>query len=164
MHGLLLSDNRRGASAVGNANQNTRALSCARAHCDHAHTFSGTFLHGHTYSEAMVEAKHIGIVFIVAASLVVLVAFVSRQPGGWIETSKGSVCSWRTGGDASTNRVLKLDCKCFGKNGNEVEYSCEYVGVPQKTCSRYKTLIFEFFEQMLNSIKGDPFTMLHTWA
>ena len=89
--------------------------------------------------------------FIVAASLVTLVAFVSRQPGEWIETSKGSVYSWQTGGDASTNQVLKLDCKCFGRNGKEVEYSCEYVGVPQKTCSRYKTLIFKFLEQMQNT-------------
>ena len=106
----------------------------------------------------MAEAKHVALVVLIVAVIVALATFISKQPGGWIETAEASVCSWRTAGDPTTNRVVKLSCSCPGKD--EVKYSCQYVGVPEKTCPRFKTLVFEFFNQVLDTIKGER----HYWC
>ena len=69
----------------------------------------------------MAEAKHVALVVLIVAVIVALATFISKQPGGWIETAEASVCSWRTAGDPTTNRVVKLSCSCPGKD--EVKYS-----------------------------------------
>ena len=103
----------------------------------------------------MVESKHLAFFFVVGAAIVALAAFVSKQPGGWIKTAGGSICSWRIEGDAVSDRAMKLDCHCPGKNDREVAYSCKYVGKPTKTCwLGLKKKIMEFFYEMIDTIKG----------
>ena len=98
------------------------------------------------------QANHVALVVFIVAAIVALTTYISKQPGGWIETAEGSECSWRTAGDPTTNRVVKLSCSCPGKD--EVKYSCQYVGVPEKTCPSFKIHVFEFFNQVLDTIKG----------
>lgn len=106
-------------------------------------------------AELMAELKHLGIVIVILAVITGLVVFVSRQPGGWIETAGGSICSWRIGGNATAGHALKLDCKCRDEQNNEIPYNCQYAGKPQETCKQtFHLRVLEFYHEMIDAVKG----------
>ena len=97
-----------------------------------------------------VKTKHVFYLLVILSVLVGLVAFISQQPGGYFKTKGGSACSWRTEGDASEERALKVDCTCAGN----IEYSCKYQGDPQVTCPSFWRDFFGLFEQMVAALEG----------
>ena len=94
--------------------------------------------------------KYVTILLIIIAVLVALIAFISRQPGGYIETQGGSTCSWRLEGDAYTDRAVLFDCRC----PSGVEYSCKYQGNPDSTCPPFWRDVFGFFRQIRQAASG----------
>ena len=93
---------------------------------------------------------------VVLSVLAGLVAFISQQPGGYFETKGGSTCAWRTEGDASEERALKVDCTCAGG----IKYSCKYQGDPQVTCPAFWRDLYGFFIQMIAALEGQFYTTL----
>ena len=94
--------------------------------------------------------KYIAIVVVVVAVLVALVAFISQQPGGYINTTGGSTCSWRIEGDPYVNRAVLFDCECpSGK-----EYNCKYEGRPDITCPPFWRDFFSLFRQIRQAAAG----------
>ena len=97
------------------------------------------------------QAKHVFYLLVILSVLVGVVAFVSQQPGGYFNTKGGSTCAWRTEGDASEERALKVDCTCAGG----IKYSCKYQGDPQVTCPSFWRGFFYFFTQMVAALEGE---------
>lgn len=98
----------------------------------------------------MVEAKNVVIVIAVAVAIAGLVVFVSKQPGGYIQTKGGSTCSWRTDGNPTTGRSFAVDCSC----SSDKEYSCKYVANPDTTCPKFNKDVIGFFRQIRDAISG----------
>ncbi len=86
----------------------------------------------------------------IVAVLAALFAFISQQPGGYIETQGGSTCSWRLQGDPYTNRTMLFDCQCpSGK-----KYSCKYCGRPEITCPPFWRDFWVLFQQIRQAAAG----------
>ena len=99
----------------------------------------------------MVEAKHLAVFLGVLATSVILVIYISKQPGGYIETRGKSTCSWRTEGDSTTNsRAMLFECQC--QNGKE--YKCKYEANPDKHCPKFHKDIFGYFKQIREAVAG----------
>ena len=113
--------------------------------------------------ESRKTQKYAAVLVVVLAILFALVAFISQQPGGYIETKGGSTCSWRLEGDAYTERAVLFDCECPGGK----KYSCKYQGRPDTTCPPFWRDIFGLFRQIRQAAAGQftelmfrPLTMI----
>ena len=99
-----------------------------------------------------VTSKHIAGLVVFIALIVALIAFISKQPGGYIETTGGSTCAWRLEGDATSDRAISFECKC---NSGAVKYNCKYSGNPDITCPPFWRDVFGFFNQVRETVAGE---------
>ena len=100
----------------------------------------------------MVEYKHLGIILVIISIAAGLIAFVSQQPGGYITTKGGSVCSWRVEGDATTERAVSFEC-----TAGAIKYSCKYQARPDVDCPSFWRDIFGYFKQLRERVKSKLF-------
>jgi hypothetical protein len=96
--------------------------------------------------------KDLVILLSTVAVITAAVIYISKQPGGYIETKGGSECSWRTAGDATTGyRDHMFNCRCK-RSGRE--YNCTYRGDPDSNCPKFYKKIIDYFLEVVSAVAG----------
>lgn len=96
----------------------------------------------------MAISKGLFLFFAFMGLVIAVAVYISKQPGGYITTRGGSVCSWRTDGDPNTERGLIMDCSC----PNGVEYGCRYQARPDEDCPKFWKNLLPYFTNLTTSI------------